>query len=174
MVWEPRLPKTSPSYCLPRPRGSSRPVVATTSRGATRGGKAACSNLVPSQGTPSQATSRLVVMTTGRGKARGVALAWWEMLQFEGATIPNFTGTTTSRGALDDRGSFRGLTLALEGMERMGGTLPEGPRAPPRAMVPPTTYFVTTREHPLVVTGVFDLEEVLYKPLAFFIAYIIE
>ncbi|WMV25082.1 hypothetical protein MTR67_018467 [Solanum verrucosum] len=37
MVWEPRVPKTSPSYCLTRPRGSSRPVVATTSRGATSG-----------------------------------------------------------------------------------------------------------------------------------------
>uniref|UniRef100_M1DFF8 Polyprotein protein n=1 Tax=Solanum tuberosum TaxID=4113 RepID=M1DFF8_SOLTU len=40
-------------------------------------------------------------MTTGRGKARGVALAWWEMLQIVGATVPKFMGTTTSRGALD-------------------------------------------------------------------------
>ncbi|WMV08095.1 hypothetical protein MTR67_001480 [Solanum verrucosum] len=33
---------------------------------------------------------------------------------------------------------------------------------------------VTTREHPLAVTGIFDLSEVLYKPLAFLIAFIIE
>ncbi|WMV29704.1 hypothetical protein MTR67_023089 [Solanum verrucosum] len=101
MVWEPRLPKTSPSYCLPRPRGSSRPVVATMSSGATRGGKEACSSLVPSQGTPSRATSRLMVITTGRGMARRVALAWWEMLQVEGTTVPKFMGTTTSRGSQD-------------------------------------------------------------------------
>ena len=30
------------------------------------------------------------------------------------------------------------------------------------------------QEHPLVVTDVFDLSEVLYKPLAFVIAFIIE
>ncbi|WMV29705.1 hypothetical protein MTR67_023090 [Solanum verrucosum] len=101
MLWEPRLPKTSPSYCLPRPRGSSRPMVATMSRGATRGGKEACSSLVPSQGIRSRATSGIVIMTTGRRKARGAALAWWEMLQVEGATVLKFTGTTTSRGTLD-------------------------------------------------------------------------
>uniref|UniRef100_M1DXW3 Uncharacterized protein n=1 Tax=Solanum tuberosum TaxID=4113 RepID=M1DXW3_SOLTU len=104
----------------------------------TRGGNEACSRLVPSQVTP----SRAVVMTTGRGRAHGVALAWWEMLQIEEATVPKFMGTTTSRGALDDPGSFRGLALALEGLARMIGTLPEGPRAPPRAVVPLTTRLV--------------------------------
>ncbi|WMV13707.1 hypothetical protein MTR67_007092 [Solanum verrucosum] len=34
-----RYLKSRPSHCLTSPRGSSRPVVATTSRGATRGGK---------------------------------------------------------------------------------------------------------------------------------------
>ncbi|WMV58407.1 hypothetical protein MTR67_051792 [Solanum verrucosum] len=38
MVRGPRLPKTRPSHCPPRPQGSSRPVVATTSHGATHGG----------------------------------------------------------------------------------------------------------------------------------------
>ena len=36
------------------------------------------------------------------------------------------------------------------------------------------TKFVMTRDHLVVVTGVFDLSEVLYKPLAFVIAFIIE
>ncbi|WMV58606.1 hypothetical protein MTR67_051991 [Solanum verrucosum] len=60
-----------------------------------------CPRKVPRQGSPSRATSRLMVMTTGHRKARGVALASWELDEVEGATAPNTTGTTTSRGALD-------------------------------------------------------------------------
>ncbi|WMV58611.1 hypothetical protein MTR67_051996, partial [Solanum verrucosum] len=41
-----------------------------------------------------------------------------------------------------DRESFRGISLALEGLERIGGTLPQGPRAPPRAVGPLTTRLV--------------------------------
>uniref|UniRef100_M1D9U9 Uncharacterized protein n=1 Tax=Solanum tuberosum TaxID=4113 RepID=M1D9U9_SOLTU len=40
---------------------------------------------------------------------------------------------------ITDRGSFCGLALALEGLARKGGTLPQGPRAPPRPLVPLTT-----------------------------------
>ena len=36
------------------------------------------------------------------------------------------------------------------------------------------TMFVTTQEHPLVVTSIFKFEEVLFNPLAYFIASIKE
>ncbi|WMV18717.1 hypothetical protein MTR67_012102, partial [Solanum verrucosum] len=38
-----------------------------------------------------------------------------------------------------DRGSFRELSLALEGLESEGFKLSRRPRAPPRAVVPFTT-----------------------------------
>ncbi|WMV08486.1 hypothetical protein MTR67_001871 [Solanum verrucosum] len=60
-----------------------------------------CHCEVPSQGTPSRATSRLVVLTTGHGKARGVALDWWELCKVEEATASKTKGTTTSHGSLD-------------------------------------------------------------------------
>uniref|UniRef100_M1DAL6 Uncharacterized protein n=1 Tax=Solanum tuberosum TaxID=4113 RepID=M1DAL6_SOLTU len=69
--------KTMPSHCLTSLRGSSRPVLATTCRGATHGGKAVCPSLVSCQGSPSGATSQFLVMTTGHGMAHGIALAWW-------------------------------------------------------------------------------------------------
>ncbi|WMV50265.1 hypothetical protein MTR67_043650 [Solanum verrucosum] len=65
-------------------------------------GMAVCLRKVPSEGSPSRATSRLVVVTTGHRKAREVALVWWELCKVEGATASKTTGTTTSRGALDD------------------------------------------------------------------------
>uniref|UniRef100_M1DSN0 Uncharacterized protein n=1 Tax=Solanum tuberosum TaxID=4113 RepID=M1DSN0_SOLTU len=102
MVWEPRLPKTSPSYCLLRPRGPW-------------------------------------------------CHPWWQgsMLKFGAKPRHPFASHFTTRGhdhgPWEDRGSFRGLALALESLTRMGGTLPQGPRVRQRAVVPLTTGLVGRR-----------------------------
>ncbi|WMV46458.1 hypothetical protein MTR67_039843 [Solanum verrucosum] len=77
-------------------------------------GKAVCPSKVPSQGSPSRATSRLVVMTTGHGMALGVALASWRVEARLGRVnpasrprpSPRFVALTT------DRERSRGHALA--------------------------------------------------------------
>uniref|UniRef100_M1D858 Uncharacterized protein n=1 Tax=Solanum tuberosum TaxID=4113 RepID=M1D858_SOLTU len=93
-------PKREGHY-LPSLRGSSRPVVATGSRGATVVGEAVCPKNCPSQGYPSRANSRIVVKTTNRGKTRGVALASWGHVSLREVTGQGTTGTTTDHVALD-------------------------------------------------------------------------
>uniref|UniRef100_M1DZE6 Uncharacterized protein n=1 Tax=Solanum tuberosum TaxID=4113 RepID=M1DZE6_SOLTU len=69
-------------------------------------GEAVCPQNCPSQGSPPRATSWIVVMTTDHGKAHGVSLASWDMCQVRRSPGQGTTGTTTSRGALDE--SYRG------------------------------------------------------------------
>jgi len=73
-----------------------------------------------------------------------VKVTWWQSLQGHLAKpLPPSSRASPRLVVLTtDRGSFRELDLALEGLASEGGSLPQGPRAPPRAVVPLTTRFV--------------------------------
>ncbi|WMV13579.1 hypothetical protein MTR67_006964 [Solanum verrucosum] len=71
-LWEPRVHKPTFSHYLPSPQGSSRPVVATMSHGATRGRQNSVLARLTKGGPHLRATSRLVMKTITVGRLVGL------------------------------------------------------------------------------------------------------